>query len=64
MKCQATYCSYHPDGAQLKVTASPHPPVVVLALLQQVLVAAVALLLIAYPAAATERGAGLKSTHV
>lgn len=42
------------DGAQLWIAATPHPPVVVLALLQKVLVSSIALLLIAHPAAGTE----------
>lgn len=50
----STYRSDDPGGAQLRVAASPHPPVVVLALLQEVLVTPVALLLIAYPAKTTE----------
>lgn len=48
-----TYRPDDPGGAQLRVAASPHPPVVVLALLQEVLVTPVALLLIAYPAETT-----------
>lgn len=50
-----TYRPDDPGGAQLGVDASPHPPVVVLALLQEVLVTPVALLLIAYPAETTQR---------
>lgn len=55
----ATYCSYHPNGAQLCVTAPPHPPVMVLSLLQQVLVSSEALFLVADPAALTETYKGL-----
>lgn len=61
----ATYCFYHPNGAQLCITASPHPPVMELSLLQQVLVASKALFLIANPAAVKETCKGLNSilTH-
>lgn len=47
-----TYSPDDPGRAQLRVTAAPHSPVLVLALLQQVLVSAEALLLEAHPAAA------------
>lgn len=57
----ATYCSYHPHRTQLSIAASPHPPVMVLSLLQQVLVASEALLLVAHPATATERYTGLNT---
>lgn len=59
-----TYRPDDPGGAQLGVAASPHPPVVVLALLQEVLVPPEALLLIAHPARTAEpRGEWKSSKH-
>ena len=55
-----THRSYHPNWSHLSIAASPHPPVVVLSLLQQVLVASEVFLLVAHPAAATGRGAGVR----
>lgn len=60
-KKQHTHRFDHSDGAQLCIAAAPHPPVLVLALLQQVLVASVTLLLVADPAAGTERHGGVRA---
>lgn len=55
-----THRSYHPNRSHLGIAASPHPPVVVLSLLQQVLMASEVFLLVAHPAAAAGRGAGVR----
>lgn len=57
-----TYCSNDPNRAQFSITASPHPPVMILSFLQQVLVASETLLLVAHPATETEKGTWLKKT--
>lgn len=58
-----TYCANDPNRAQFSITASPHPPVMILSFLQQVLVASETLLLVAHPATETEKGTWLKKQN-
>lgn len=47
----ATHSLDDADRAQLRINSAPHPPIMVLALLQQILVTTETLLLVSHPAA-------------